>query len=412
MRALLEACGPGVLAIKPRLLVGGTNGKGTTCAYLESALRACGLTTGLYTSPHLVHPGERVRVSGRPANEETLARLVEQVDFAAHKALPDATFFEILTAVCLLAFKEARTDVDVVEVGLGGRLDSTNVLAPTVSVLTSVGLDHTEYLGPTLFHIATEKAWISRRAKPFVTGLIDDGEALKALEGVVARTGAIRLRVDAQDALDARWKAIIAASGRSADSNLLCAAVALRAFEKEADLAFDDVDVANGLARARWPGRFDARVVEGTTVVFDAAHNSHGFRYFLGLWDASTWKGVRPVVVYGTLTDKDWRDNLAPLLSWASRIVFTRADNPRAVPAEDLARAADAMVASEATTLAASGAARRVATRTIEAELSEALRTGLSLARQDDVPCVVIGSIALLGEAMERLEVHPFDAPG
>lgn len=401
MRRLLDACGLPFLATKPRLLVAGTNGKGTTCALLESALRRSGLKTGLYTSPHLVHPGERIRVSGVPVSEQQLATLVARADSAASLALPDATFFELLTAVGFIAFEDAGTDVDVVEVGLGGRLDSTNVISPTVSILTSVGLDHTEILGPTTEAIGSEKAWVSRRNRPFVLGSVD-ANARKGVNNTLRQTGGLCL--DAWDAkhLDERGRAIALASARTLDTNLACALVALFAFEKETGLTFSDAALARGLASSFWPGRFDARRVQGVEVVFDAAHNAHGLSYFLNQWNSRRAGSPRPIVVYGSLKDKNWDEILKPLSQFACHIFFSSAESPRAVAPETLASRYHSCLAGHM-----EGA---VATHETAPTLFEALCKAIERGKRDALPCVVIGSIALIGEAMERLEVDPFDA--
>ena len=146
----------------PVLHVAGTNGKGSTCAFAEASLRAAGLRTGLYTSPHLNHFCERIRIAGEPISEERACELLEEVRRRIPWALgdPGLTFFEIVTLMAFLAFREV--DVAVVEVGLGGRLDATNVVAPRACAISALGLEHTKYLGPTLAHIAAEKAGILR----------------------------------------------------------------------------------------------------------------------------------------------------------------------------------------------------------------------------------------------------------
>lgn len=401
MRRLLEACGLPFLSSKPRVLVTGTNGKGTTCAFLESALRQAGFKTGLYTSPHLVHPGERVRISGIPATEEQLERLVSKADAASQHALPDATFFELLTAVAFVAFEEAGTDIDVVEVGLGGRFDSTNVLPPTVSILTSVGLDHTEFLGPTTEAIASDKAWISRRSRPFVAGDLDDG-ATKGVSATLLRTGGLLIDSRDKNVLGERGLALVKASGRRLDVNLACAIAGLFALEKETGVSFADGALAQGLQSAFWPGRFDSRQVQGVEVIFDAAHNAHGFSYFENQWRLRKGSTERPIVVYGSLSDKNWSEIVANLGGFGRHIVFTSPHSPRAVPAETLA--------STYASLPAHSTHPSQATCETEPTLAEALLKALAAARRDGLPCVVIGSIALIGEAMERLEVNPFDA--
>src|SRR5438874_1882218 len=153
----------------PVLHVAGTNGKGSTCAFAEASLRAAGLRTGLYTSPHLNHFCERIRIAGEPISEERACELLEEVRARVPWALddPGLTFFEIVTLMGFLAFRDL--DVAVVEVGLGGRLDATNVVSPLACAVSTLSLEHTQYLGPTLAHIAAEKAGIFKTGAPAVS---------------------------------------------------------------------------------------------------------------------------------------------------------------------------------------------------------------------------------------------------
>src|SRR5436305_6725805 len=155
----------------PVLHVAGTNGKGSTCAFAEASLRAAGLRTGLYTSPHLVHFCERIRIAGTPISEEQAAQSFEEIVRRVPFALGSEglTFFEFATAMAFLEFRRERIEVAVVEVGLGGRLDATNVVEPTVCAVASLGLDHLQWLGPTLSHVAAEKAGIFKAGAPAVS---------------------------------------------------------------------------------------------------------------------------------------------------------------------------------------------------------------------------------------------------
>jgi folylpolyglutamate synthase/dihydrofolate synthase len=170
MREAMELLGNPHLAV-PVLHVAGTNGKGSTCAFAEAALRAAGLRTGLYTSPHLVHFCERIRVAGEPIGEQYAAELFEEIVRRVPWALRDEglTFFELATAMAFLAFARERVQIAVVEVGLGGRLDATNVVEPLACAVAPIGLDHVQWLGPTLAHVAAEKAGILKRGAPAVS---------------------------------------------------------------------------------------------------------------------------------------------------------------------------------------------------------------------------------------------------
>jgi dihydrofolate synthase/folylpolyglutamate synthase len=152
----------------PSVLITGSNGKGTTCAFIESILRASGFKTGLYTSPHLIHPAERIRINGIPINDELLETTIIEITKQADIHLPDASFFEILTAVGFLIFFKEKIDFLICEVGLGGYEDSTNATSPIVSAITSISLEHTEILGDSLYQIGKDKAFVARRNRPIV----------------------------------------------------------------------------------------------------------------------------------------------------------------------------------------------------------------------------------------------------
>src|SRR2546425_10618978 len=174
----------------PVLHVAGTNGKGSTCAFAEASLRAAGMRTGLYTSPHLNHFCERIRIAGEPISEERACELLEEVRGRIPWALgdPGLTFFEIVTLMAFLAFREV--DAAVIEVGLGGRLDATNVVVPRACAMSALGLEHTQYLGPTLAHVAAEKAGIFKTGAPAVSA----GQPREAAEVLQRRAGEMRGR--------------------------------------------------------------------------------------------------------------------------------------------------------------------------------------------------------------------------
>src|SRR5438132_5934526 len=183
MREALALLGDPHLAC-PVLHVAGSNGKGSTCAFAEAALRAAGLRTGLYTSPHLFHFCERIRVAGEPVPEARAAALLDQIVGRVPWALRDdgLTFFELATLMGFLAFAQDRVQVAVVEVGLGGRLDATNVVEPLACAVAPIALEHTRWLGPTLLHVAAEKAGILKKGAPVVSA----GQP-RAVAGVLAR---------------------------------------------------------------------------------------------------------------------------------------------------------------------------------------------------------------------------------
>lgn len=317
------------------LHVGGTNGKGSVSALAESALRAAGRRTGLYTSPHLVSFAERIRIAGKPVDSDLLlaceARLRPEIEASG------ATFFEATTAIAFLCFAEAGVDVAVVEVGLGGRLDATNVLAPEAVAITNVARDHTEYLGSTIPEIAFEKAGILKPGVPAVTGEID-GMALDVLRrraGEVAApltvvddaapVSAVSLSVDGtRFTVDsARWgrrEMRIPLVGRHQARNAAVALELLGALPDDLRPSADALDA--GFAAARWAGRFEVVRRGGATWVLDVAHNPAGVATLAATVDALDLP--RPLVaVIGILSDKEWAGMLPPLLARADAVVLT-----------------------------------------------------------------------------------------
>lgn len=378
---------------RPALLVTGTNGKGSVCAMLESVLRAHGLTTGLYTSPHLRDVNERIRLNGIPASTEFLAPCVRTVEQDLESALPDATFFEIATATALHAFQQAQVDVSVVEIGLGGRLDSTNSIAPTVSVLTGVGLDHVRELGNSLAGIARDKAAIARRSRPFVVAPL----AAEALPGLLETTGIIGPRlVHTDQGLPASLEAVLhdlphARSPwlRLNPGHARTALHALAAFAQESSLVLVPDKVAAGLENTVWPGRFDLRIARGGRFLFDACHNPCGFDFFRAQLRQSTLADERFVVLYGSFADKDWQAVVPGLADLASEVIFTQVESERAAPADLLQAAFGADVPSHSIP-----------------QLSRAVSHALAISAGR--PILVLGSIMVVGDVMADLQISPY----
>jgi dihydrofolate synthase/folylpolyglutamate synthase len=302
------------------ITIGGTNGKGSTVAFCESIALEAGLTTVAYTSPHLLVFNERLRINGKMAEATTWLDALERVDVArADEAL---TWFEHVTLAALWIAKEHRPDLLLLEVGLGGRLDAVNVMEPDVAVITSIGLDHTDWLGPTRAHIGREKLGIARPGKPLIIGEPDWPEA--AEEALVA-SGAEVSRLD-QDfwvepviaASEGCWQLTLkeqspitlpplALMGRYQWTNAACAVLAIRATQVwDAKLGWA---VSPGLSRARIEGRFE-RVQERPVVLLDVAHNPSGASALAGVLadeTASRSHTGRTLAVFSALVDKDIR---------------------------------------------------------------------------------------------------------
>ncbi len=324
----------------PALHVAGTNGKGSTCAFAEAALRAAGLRTGLYTSPHLTHFCERIRIGGVPISEERACELLEEVRARVPGALsdPGLTFFEIVTLMAFLAFR--GVDVMVVEVGLGGRLDATNVVAPRACAISALGLEHTRYLGPTLAHIAAEKAGILKAFAPAVSA----GQPAAAARVLQQRADALRIplwrpgrdyRFESREGLPfcyrgPRWtvRAEPGLAGRHQRANAALACALL-----ETSGLCEARHAEEGLRSARWPGRLE-RFGE---VYVDGAHNPHAARA-LARALPPILEGRPLRLVFGALDDKDAAAMLEALAPLARSVHYCAPASPRALPPAALAR--------------------------------------------------------------------------
>lgn len=337
--------------------VAGTNGKGSTCAYLASILQAAGLRTGLFTSPYLITFEERIRVDGANIAYDELVESTLLVKEQAEAMADHPTEFELMTAVALVHFARRGCDIVVLEVGLGGRLDSTNVIdAPEAAVIARIGLDHTKLLGTTPAAIAGEKAGIVKPGSAVVSWP-QEPEAMAVVERAAADAGDALTVVDlsrlSADPVD--WSASGAPArpfsyGRFADlrTRLLGsyqpanAALAIETADalRGRGWPVDDDAVRQGIAEAVWPGRFEiVRAGEGEpTVVVDGGHNPQGARALVDSLN-DVFPGRKPVFVIGVLEDKDYPAMLETVLPLGAAFVTVTPDNPRALPADKLARA-------------------------------------------------------------------------
>jgi dihydrofolate synthase/folylpolyglutamate synthase len=338
----------------PSLLVAGTNGKGSVVAYCDSVLRASGLRTGRYTSPHLVRVNERIAVDGRDVADGEFADGVRAVREAAERLVrrrvlrAHPTFFEVLTAAAFAHFRRRRVDVAVLEVGLGGRLDATNVVDPVASAIVSVDFDHEVYLGRTLEAIAGEKAGVMRTGRPTVVGRLAEparrsvreharatgARLVEATRGAAFAPGsATASRVDLRTP-SGRYAGLKPLPGAHQRDNLL---VAIRLLEEAKDqgIAVDLRRVPGAVARTRWPGRLE-RVAGDPPLVLDGAHNPAGARAL-----AAHLEGGPPfVLLFGAMGDKDVAGLALPLFPLASDIVLTRPRVSRAASPAEIARRA------------------------------------------------------------------------
>ena len=361
--------------------VAGTNGKGSTCAFIESMQRAAGRRTGLYTSPHLVRFGERIQVDRQPIPDADLVRLVARLRDAAPKDF-EPSFFEFTTIVALMWFAERKVDVVVWETGLGGRLDATNIVTPLASVITSIGLDHTQVLGPTIGDIAREKAGIIKPGVPVVTS----AEAVDALAVIRHRARELDspcLVVDRT--ASERLTTPVSLPGPHQRLNAATAAATCRLLRPI--LPCSDGQLAQGLAHTEWPARMQRIERDGRLWILDGAHNRDGVAVFRQALEEG-FPGRRPTLVVAMLRDKAWREMLADLASVAGRFVVAPVNSPRTVSAEEMKEA-----------LKEAGCNRPIRTVASGAEALKAVSA--------DPFVAFTGSLYFLGEILEQIEGKP-----
>ncbi len=321
MRAALAGLGGPEQRLRA-LHIAGTNGKGSTAAMTEAILRAAGLHTGLFTSPHLARFTERIRLDGREVPGDELARLDARV-VATGVAL---TYFEVATALAFLAMDQARVDVAILEVGLGGRLDATNVCQSVATAITSIGFDHTDLLGNTLTAIAGEKAGIARPGVPLLLGALP-AEAAAEVGRVAAAVGAPLARLG-QEIQPAPVSPALA--GPHQEGNAALAVALARLGATACGRSLTEGEVVAGLRGVIWPGRLEAVAPD---VLLDAAHNLEGVEVLLGALPA-----VRPrALLFAVVRGKPAPAMLARLAPWFDSVWLTRSHNPRSIAPAGLA---------------------------------------------------------------------------
>jgi dihydrofolate synthase/folylpolyglutamate synthase len=376
----------------PSIIIAGTNGKGSVTAMVDTALRAAGHRSARYTSPHLQRLEERFVIDGNEISAAALDAAAGRIRRAAEALVASGglaslpTFFECATAIAFDLFREARVDVAVLEVGLGGRLDSTNIVSPVAAAIVSIDFDHEEQLGHTLASIAAEKAGVIKPGIPVVCGPLP-ADALDVIAAVCAERGATLIRTDTDTALAERVASLpISLPGRHQKAN---AAVALRLLDvidrdTARALRIDGDAMRAGLTRAVWPGRIERFTFGGCAVILDAAHNPAGARALASYLREAVPGGV--TLVFGAMRDKAVGEMLAALAPGVTSIVCTTAPSPRARQA--MTAEALAVVARDA------GLTAEAVPDPVDA-LARACGHGRTVA--------VAGSIFLIGPVRERL---------
>ena len=368
--------------------VAGTNGKGSVTAMVDASLRAAGHKSARYTSPHLIDLSERFVIDGVAVGEGDLVRAVADVrdaidDLRRRGELEvQPTFFEVTTAVAFELFRRAKVEVAVLEVGLGGRLDATNVVAPPhllATAITSIAFDHQLYLGTTLREIALEKAGIIKPGVPVVVGPLP-AEALSAIGQVARERGARMIQAASEDAAGFTL-------GLRGAHQVANAAIAVRLLQV-ADahgVTVPAAAIGTGLADPQWPGRLEVRSLSGgRELLLDAAHNPAGAAALASYLEGET--GVKRPLVFAAMRDKDLTGMFTAMLPAVSRLIATRASNPRSTEPEALAVRA-----------------RAIAPR-LPISVEPVIADALTEAWRHSPRIVVAGSIFLLGDVLRLVE--------
>lgn len=392
IRGLVAALGHPDRAYRS-IVIAGTNGKGSVTAMLERGLRAGGYRTGRYTSPHLVNLEERFTIGGVDVTPDALDAALTRVQRASESLPAPPSFFEATTAAALDLFRTSAIDVALLEVGLGGRLDATNVVEAIASVITSIDFDHQQFLGNTIEAIAWEKAGVikpgtfcvlaanapavqavvARRCREVGADLIEVSAATQA--SVDMREG--RARIGLRTPTRAYEPMTLGLRGRHQAQNAVAAVRTLEELDRRGVFRVPEQAVRRAVEDVVWPGRLEVVTVDSHLVLIDAAHNAAGAAA-LAAFLRETWQRPLPIVL-GVLRDKDVSAVVAPLAAVASRIVCTAAPSPRAMAAIDLATVV------------------RRHTRGIEVDACDTPRLAIAIAGAHGSPVVVAGSLYLAG---------------
>ena len=327
------------------VIVAGTNGKGSVTAMVERGLRAAGHRSARYTSPHLTRLEERFVIDGREVSTETLREAAGVVEKTIHRLVDEGqlegppTFFEFATAAAFLLFRDAKVDVAVLEVGLGGRLDSTNVVTPIAAAITSIDFDHQEQLGSTLGAIAREKAGVIKTGIPVVCGPLS-AEVETVIRAVCHSVGARLVAASGRELQSVVEGRQLSLSGAHQRDNAAVAVTLLRELDALGWHVPDDA-VRTAVTDVEWPGRLEEVPLGDARVLLDAAHNTAGARALAVFLRDNGWTNA--VLVFGAMRDKDATAMLTELAAVFDTIICTTAQTPRAARAGDLATVAAAV---------------------------------------------------------------------
>ena len=363
--------------------VAGTNGKGSTCAMLESIYRAAGLRVGLFTSPHLVSFRERIQINRQLVSENDVARLVTEIQPLLKQFPTDQhpTMFEVVTVMALKYFAERKCDLVIWETGLGGRLDATNIVTPLASVITNIALDHTQWLGDTLEKIAAEKAGIIKLGVPVITAAREP-EVLRVIAEIAREQNAGFIPIGAASNLTkASWLPALPLLGEHQGMNGALAVIVVTALKSQ--IPVTEADVRQGLAEVSWPGRLQVIERGGQMFLLDGAHNLAGVEALCAAFN--NYQPAKPTLIFGVLADKDWRAMCKLLAPLASRVLLVPVNSERTAKPEQLAEVC------------------RTANPAADVACCSSLAEALAWVAQDKF-VVIAGSLYLVGEALPLLD--------
>ncbi len=355
--------------------VAGTNGKGSVCAMIDSICRAQGHSTGLFTSPHLVTFRERIRVNGEMISEEAVGHGLTIIRDLVAKWGPHPTFFEVVTALALTYFSDARVEIVILETGLGGRLDATNAIQSNVSVITPIDFDHEKWLGKTISEIAAEKAGIIKSGVPVVT----TRQRAEADQEIRAR--AAEYQAPLELVTKPYDNAPIALAGSYQKENAALAIAALRA----AKIDIDDSAIARGLGSIEWPARFQRW---DTRTIIDGAHNPAAARTLAKTW-REFFSGRHATVIVAVLADKNLRAICEALAPISESVLLPKIRSERAAGPEELANVLGSI------------------TPPLPYSITPNIDDALTLARAKPNPILITGSLHFAGEVLAHLRGEP-----
>ncbi len=382
--------------------VAGTNGKGSVCNYISSILQKAGYRVGVYLSPHLQRFSERIVINNKEISVHDLTVLVEHIrPFVEEmqKKNQTPTFFEIVTAIAFLYFKEQKVDYTVVEVGLGGRLDATNVVSPLVCVITDISLEHTDVLGKKINEIAFEKAGIIKKNVPVVTAAKKDAQIViqtmakekNASLTIVEKSQIKRLTstMSSQEfSINGHFKEYIVKTsllGEFQGENIALSIAAIEQLQMNG-VYITDADIADGISAAFNPGRMEI-ISEQPMILLDGAHNPGGMKMLAtSLKNDFTYSQL--ILVLGIFKDKDIKTMLSTIIPFADIVIATQSKSPRACEPTTLATLIKDQVFKKPVH--------------IEPSLTQAIKTAKHLAKKDDIICIT-GSLFTVGEARSYL---------